>query len=131
MNIKGIVDYLQENGLDAVEEIKYKEGILVTRAFYDFDKEELESARACANDECDDLESDKWYEEHFLPYLTDLAIDNVGEIVEELSDEFDVDAQFVSYDITSEEHEYNEFILVFFSKDDEVDIDEVLEELSL
>lgn len=131
MNIKGILEYLQENGLDQVEEIKYKEGILVTRAFYDFDKDELDSARACANDECDDKESDEWYEEHFLPYLSELAIDNLGEIVEEVSDDFDVDGQFISYDITSDNYDYNEFVLVFFPKEDDVDIDEVLEELNL
>lgn len=131
MDIKGILSYLQENGLDQVEEIKYKEGILVTRAFYDFDKEELEAARACAIDECEDLESAEWYEEHFLPYLTDLAIDNVGEIVEEILEDFEVQGQFVSYDITSEQYEYNEFVIVFFSKNDDVDIDEVLEELNL
>lgn len=131
MNTKGIISYLQENGLDQVEEIKYKEGILVARGFYDFDEEELASAKACANDECEDLESDKWYEEHFLPYLTDLAIDNVGEVVEEILEEFEVDGQFVSYDITSEQYEYNEFVIVFFSKNDTVDIDAVLEELNL
>ncbi|MCM8711340.1 hypothetical protein M2651_09880 [Clostridium sp. SYSU_GA19001] len=132
MDKKAIIEILEKNELSEIEEIEYKEGSLVLRFFYDFDEDEIESARAYANDESEDEENgDIWYEDFFLPYLNDLAVDNVGEYIEEIMEEHEVDAQYVSYEIDEEEYSYNEFIAAFFPKGKAVEIEEVLEELEL
>lgn len=132
MNKKGIQEYLSNNDLTEIKEIEYNGEAYVLRFFYDFDEDEISAARAYANDESEDEENgDIWYEEFFLPYLSDLAVDNVGDIMEEIMEEFDTDAQFVSYEMDEEEYSYNEFIAVFFKKGEEKDIEQILEELEI
>jgi hypothetical protein len=132
VNKKGIQEYLSNNGLTEIEELEYKGEACVLRFFYDFDEEEINAARAYSNDESEDEENgDIWYEEFFLPYLSDVAVDNVGDVMEDIMEEFDCDAQFVSYEMDEEEYSYNEFIAVFFKKGEEKDIEQVLEELEL
>jgi hypothetical protein len=129
---KSIIKVLIENELSEVEELKYKEDALVLRFYYDFDEDSIEAARAYANDECEEEEnSDEWYEEFFLPYLNDLAVDEVGEMIEGIMEDFEVDSQYVSYEMDEEEYSYNEFIATFFPKGKAVEIEEVLEELEL
>lgn len=128
MNKKDVLEFLRENELDDVEEISSKKGMLVVRFFYDFDEDELEAARGYANDESeDDEDAESWKEEYYLPYLNDIAADNVGEIIEEVVEEFDISGQYISYDLNEEER--CEFIGVFSNED--FDIEEVLEELDL
>lgn len=132
MNKDKIKVYLEENDLTDIEELTYKENAMVLRFFYDFDDEELKAARAYANDESEaEAESEEWYEEHFLPYLNDLAIDNTGEVIEEVMDEFSLEAQYISYEADMENHEYCEFIAVFFNKGDDIEIEKVLDELNI
>ncbi|SUY47808.1 Uncharacterised protein [Clostridium putrefaciens] len=127
-----IIDFLLEREISEVEEIPYKNDILVLRAYYDFDEEEMKSAKAYANDECKSEEEDnEWYDDFLLPYLSDVAIDNVGELVEDLMEEFEVEGQYVSYDIPKENCKYNEFILAVCSKNKELDIEDILNELNL
>ncbi|QGU95689.1 hypothetical protein GOM49_11845 [Clostridium bovifaecis] len=128
MNKKDVLEFLRENELDDVEEISSKKGLLVVRFFYDFDEDELEAARGYANDESEeDADEESWKEEYYLPYLNDIAADNVGEIIEEVVEEFDISGQYISYDLNEEER--CEFIGVFSNED--FDIEEVLEELDL
>lgn len=118
MDKKKITDFLKRNNLSDIEELKYDDNVLVLRFYYDFDEPELESAKSYANDESEDEEEgDIWYQEFFKPYLNDLAVDNVGEIIEELMDKEEVEAQYVSYDIDDENYVYNEFIGVFYNSD--------------
>lgn len=132
MDKKKIIQSLKENGLSEIEDLKYEGDAIVLRFFYDFDDPELEAARAYANDESDDEEEgDIWYEEFFKPYLSDLAVDNVGEIIEEIMDKYDIDAQYISYDIDEEEYNYNEFIGLFSEKGNEFVIEDVLDEMGL
>lgn len=132
MNSKDIIKVLENNGLSDIEEIKYKEGFAVIRFFYDFDEDELKAARAYAKDECEEEEeSEGWYEDYFLPYLNDLAIDNVGEVMEEIMEEFNAEAQYISYELDSENYEYNEFVAVIVSGDKDLNIEEVLDELDI
>ncbi|WP_055665710.1 hypothetical protein [Desnuesiella massiliensis] len=132
MNSKDIIKVLENNGLSDIEEISYKEGFAVIRFFYDFDEDELKAARAYAKDECEEEEeSESWYEDYFLPYLNDLAIDNVGEIMEEIMEEFGAEAQYISYELDSENYEYNEFVAVVVSGDKDLNIEEVLDELDI
>lgn len=132
MNSKDIIKVLENNGLSDIEEISYKEGFAVIRFFYDFDEDELKAARAYAKDECEEEEeSESWYEDYFLPYLNDLAIDNVGEVMEEIMEEFGAEAQYISYELDSENYEYNEFVAVVVSGDKDLNIEEVLDELDI
>lgn len=130
MNKEEIVKYLEENGLSDIEDLEYKGNALVLRFTFDFDEDEISAARAYADDESEDeTEGDTWYDDFFLPYLNELAIDNVGEIIEESMEELDLESQFVSYEVDRENYNYNEFIVIFYKRGLEIDIDEVLEEL--
>lgn len=130
MNKEKIIEFLEANSLNDIEEIKYNGNAAVIRFCFDFDEAELEAAKAYANDESEDEEEGEvWYNDFFLPYLNELAIDNVGEIIEDLMEEEDIEAQFVSYEVDMENYDYNEFIAVFYESGTEIDIDEVLAEL--
>lgn len=132
MDKKAIIQILEKNQLSQIEEIEYKEGAVVLRFFYDFDEDEIEAARAYSNDESEDEENgDTWYEEFFLPYLYDLAVDNAGEVVEEVMEALDVEAQFVAYEMDEEEYSYNEFIAVFSPRGKAIEIEQVLDELEM
>lgn len=127
-----VLNFLSESGLSEVEEIKYKSKILVAKFYYDFDKEELEAAKAYADDESDyDAESKEWLSEYVLPYLNDLAIDNVGEMIEEAMEEFDIEGQYAAFDIDLNNYAYNEFIVVFTNQGEEVELDDVMDDLNL
>ena len=132
MDKKEIIKILESNEFSEIEEIEYKEDTVVLRFFYDFDEDEIEAAKAYSNDESEDEENgDEWYEEFFLPYLNDLAVDNVGEVIEGIMDELNLDAQYVSYEMDEEEYSNNEFIASFFPKGKLVEIEQVLEELEM
>lgn len=132
MDKKKITEFLKQNDLSEVEELSYEGDILVLRFYYDFDENEAKAAKAYANDESgDEDEGDAWHEDFFKPYLNDLAVDNVGEIIEELMDKLDIDAQYVSYDVDDDNYAYNEFVGVFYEKDTDANIEEILEQLEL
>lgn len=129
MKINDVKDYLLENAFSELEEIEYNGKAEVLRAFYDFDDDELKAARAYANDESDcDEESEQWYTEFFLPYLNDVAIDNIGEVLEEAMESFEIKAQFVSYEMDMNNFSYIEFI-VAFTEEDTLDLDSILDEI--
>ncbi len=130
MDKNKIIAYLKDNGISNIEEQPYKDNVLVLNFTYEFDEDEVAAAHAYANDESgDEEEGDTWVEEFFIPYLSDLAVDTVGEIMEELMDEIEVDVQFVSYEIDKEDYGLDDFTAVFTLKDAEVELEEVLEEL--
>lgn len=130
MNKKEIIEFLEENGASRIEDLSSKGKQLVIKFYYEFDEDELEAARGYANDESEEEEDgDQWKEEYFLPFLNDIAADNIGEVIEEIIDEFDLNAQYISYDADIDKEERCEFIAVF-SKED-FDIEEVLEDLGL
>ncbi len=132
LNKKEIIAFLEANDIEDIEEIEYKEDALLLRFYYDFDSDEISSARAYANDECEeDKESEAWFEEFFLPYLNDIAVDNVGEIIEELTEKHELNAQYVTYETDSENYDYCEFIVVVSSKDKKYEIEDILDELEL
>lgn len=129
---KQIIKFLEDNDLSEVEELEYKDDALVVRFYYDFDSDELASARAYANDECEDeQESDEWYDEFFLPYLNEIAVDNAGEILEDLMEDFDLQAQYITYETDKESYDYCEFIAVISEEDKDYNIEDVLDELEL
>lgn len=132
MNKETLIQALEKNGFSEIEEIDYKEDAVVVSFIYEFDNDEVEAATAYANDESEDEENgDTWYEEFFLPYLNDLAVDNVGEVIENMMEEMQIDAQYVSYELDEEEYSYNEFIAAFFPKGKVIEIEQVLDELEM
>lgn len=129
MNEK-ILSALESAGLKEVEEISYKAGFVVARFFYDFDEDEIEAAKAYSNDECEDeAEGEVWFDDFFLPYLSDLAVDNIGEIVEEVAEGNELEVQYVTYDIDPDDYDYCEGIAVFSAE--ELDIEAILDDLEV
>lgn len=127
-----IIRFLSENELADVEDVKYKDGIVVVRFFYDFDDDEIKAAKAYANEESDfETESEEWYRDYVLPYLNEIAIDNVEDVINDAKENFEIEGQFISYDIDLVDYNYNEFIAIFYDEDKDVDIDEVLDDLEL
>lgn len=127
-----IMEFIKSKDVEDLEEIKYKAEILVTRFYYDFSDDEIDAARAFADDEGDiDNDGESWWHEHFLPYLDDIAADNIGEIIEEGIDELEVKAQYIVYNVDKEEYDYAEAICVFYDKETDVDVDQVLDDLKL
>ncbi|MFL0267752.1 hypothetical protein [Candidatus Clostridium radicumherbarum] len=132
MNKDAIIKILSENNLTSIEEIPYNDEVTVLRFFYEFDEDEIEAAKAYSNDESKDEENkDEWYEEFFLPYLNDLAVDNVGEIIEDIMDKLNIDSQFVSYEMDEEEYSSSEFIAAFSEQGKLKEIEDILEDLEL
>jgi hypothetical protein len=132
MEKSAIIEYLKSNEFEEIEEIKYKDGTFVVRFYYDFDDSEIEAASAYANDECEEeSEGEVWYNEFFIPYLDDIVVDNVGEIIENCMEELGLEAQFITYDIDEEQIEYAEIVAQFSEKGEEIDIEKVMDDLKL
>lgn len=128
-----ILNLLKENGLSNIEEIEYKDNTLLVRFSYEFDDDEIEAAKAYSNDECteDEEEGQIWFDEYFLPYLSDLAVDNTGDVIQDIMDSMNIQGQYVSYEMDEEEYEYNDFIAIFFENENKLDIEDVLQELEM
>ncbi|NMM62765.1 hypothetical protein HBE96_08655 [Clostridium sp. P21] len=130
MNKEKVVQCLSENGLNEIEDLSYNDEAIVLRFFYDFDDEELSAAEAYSNDESEEeAKSNKWYYDYFLPYLSDLAVDNVGEIIEDIMEDTNLEAQYTTYELDKENYDYNEFVAAFYEKGKEVDLDKILDKL--
>lgn len=130
MQKEKIMSFLVDNDLEEVQEVSCDNGAIVLRFYYDFDEDEINAAKAYASDESEDEEEgDSWYNEFFLPYLNELAVDSTGEIIEELMEELNVEAQYMSYEIDRENYDYNEFIAVFYEKGKDINLDEILEKI--
>lgn len=132
MDNNAIIEILETNGLDDIEIIDSRDNIIVVRFFYDFDEDEIKAAKAYANDMSKDKNDVNSYVKNFIiPYLSDIAVDNVGDIIEDIMENLQIEAQFISYDIDSEDYTFNEFAAVFYEKNIKIDFDKILEELDL
>lgn len=89
-------------------------------------EEEINEDLEYENEDEDDYEEDDMYQ-----YLSDIAIDHTGEVLEDLKDEFDVDVQYVGYDLDEDTLERYEFIALFFDESQNYDIEEELEKIGL
>ncbi|EYE88330.1 hypothetical protein Q428_08460 [Fervidicella metallireducens AeB] len=129
---KEIIERLKKEGFSEIDEIKYKKDMLVLNFFYEFDDTELDGAKEYANENYDESKGESdWYDVYFLPYLTDIASDNVREIVEEICEDMDIQGEFVAYEMDKNSYEQCEFTIVFADEDKDFDIDEILEELEI
>ncbi|MGH4118735.1 hypothetical protein [Clostridium sp.] len=130
MNKQYIINFLKQNGLSDLAEIKYKNDTIALKFKYYYDEIEMEAATSFANEEGDFKQNkEDWYEEYFLPYLSDIAADNVEDIMEECAEELGIEYEFIGCDISEDDYEYNEFAVVFYGKDADIEIDDILMQL--
>jgi hydroxymethylpyrimidine pyrophosphatase-like HAD family hydrolase len=117
MKSSEIINYLEDNDLADVEEIKQKSNYVIIRFYYDFDKEELSAAKAYSTEESDfEPESEEWYNECYFPYLRDIAVDNVESIIDEIADELEIEAKYKEFGMENGESGYFKFVAVFSDK---------------
>lgn len=122
-----IIDYLEDNNLAEVEEIKKTRDYVLIKFYYDFDKDELNAAKSYSNDESDfEPESDEWFNEYYIPYLKDIAVDNVESIIEEIMDEFEIEGKYKEFGMENGDNEYFKFIAVFSGELDDSELDDIL-----
>lgn len=131
MNISEIINYLEENDLSEVEEIKQNSESSIIKFYYDFDKDELSAAKSYSNEESDfEPESDEWYSEYYIPYLKDIAVDNVESIFEEISEEFEVEGKYKEIGMESGSGEYFKFLAIFSSELNDSELEDILNDYS-
>ncbi|HDK7137930.1 TPA: hypothetical protein PTV74_001699 [Clostridium botulinum] len=129
MNKEEIIDYLNDNDIYNIEEIEYNEDVFPIKIYYEFDEEEILAAKTYAEEEDSKENIEDGEEEEDLlykPYLNDISRDNVEDILEELKEDLDIEAQYICYD-DAVDNGVNEFIVVFYEKGKNVDIDEIIE----
>lgn len=127
MDISEIINYLEKNDLTEIEELQQSSDNIVVQFYYDFDKDELNAAKSYSNEESDyESESDEWYNEYYIPYLNDIAIDNVESIIEEIIDEFEVEGKFKHIGMEKGNGDYSKFIAVFSESLNESELEDIL-----
>lgn len=130
LNSKSIINALEKEGFEEVDEIKYKDGILVYNFFYQFDEAETEAAKSYANDNYEEENGeDEWYDEYFLPYLSEVAGDNVRDVLEDICEEINASSEFVAFEMDRDSYDQMEFVAVIAGEGVEFDMDEILGEL--
>lgn len=127
MDISEIKSFLEDNDLSEVEEIKQEDDYILLKFYYDFDKDELMAAKSYSNEESDfEAESDEWYNEYYIPFLKDIADDNVESIVEDAAEEFEIEGKYKSLVMESGELGYLRFVAVFSAEMDESEMEDIL-----
>lgn len=76
-------------------------------------------------------EEDEYYDIPKLRYLSEIAIDQVGESLEEIRDDLDIEIQYVGYDLDEEDYGSYEFVALLFDKDKVLNIEDILDELDM
>lgn len=127
MDISEIKSFLEDNDLSDVEEIKQEDDYILLKFYYDFDKDELMAAKSYSNEESDfEAESDEWYNEYYIPFLKNIADDNVESIVEDAAEEFEIEGKYKSLVMESGELGYLRFVAVFSAEMDESEMEDIL-----
>lgn len=127
MDISEIKSFLEDNDLSDVEEIKQEDDYILLKFYYDFDKDELMAAKSYSNEESDfEAESDEWYNDYYIPFLKNIADDNVESIVEDAAEEFEIEGKYKSLVMESGELGYLRFVAVFSAEMDESEMEDIL-----
>lgn len=124
-----MIDTLYENDLDNIEEIKKAPGTFVVRCTYVFDSIEIEGAEEYADEEYGKDRDESWYEEFFLPYLNDMAVDNVNDIADEMGEDYEVNYEMVSCELSKENYDEMNFIIAFYNEVLPFDFDDLITDL--
>lgn len=131
MEKQSIIEFLEDNNLTDIEEVEIdaQDEVIAIKFFYDFDKDEISAAKSYASEETDYGENDtQWIATGIIPYLNDLAYDNVSEINEDLMEEFELIAKFKSEDISTSDYTYQKFYLII-TEDDSIDLEDIIDTL--
>lgn len=131
MNKDSIMEYLENNGLSDLDILREEEGLLVATAYYDFDEDEMEAAQAYAKNQVEEGDEEAVYNEYLTGYLVDLAVDNLGEIMEELIEEEGIDAQYLTYELEADEMDSIQMAMLFSKGDLDSDLEDILDELEM
>lgn len=127
MKSSEILNYLEDNDLADIEEIKRKSNYTIMRFYYDFDKEELNAAKTYSTEESDfEPESDEWYNEYYIPYLRDIAVDNIESIMEDIVEEFEIEAKYKELGIENGDSSYFKFIASFSDELTDIEMEDIL-----
>lgn len=127
MKSSEIINYLEDNNLADIEEIKQKSNYVIIRFYYDFDKEELSAAKTYATEESDfEPECDEWYNEYYIPYLKDIAVDNVESIIEEIMEEFEIEAKYKELGMEKGDASFLKFIASFSDELTDIEMEDIL-----
>lgn len=131
MKSSEIISYLEDNGLEDIEEIKRKSNYVVLKFYYDFEKDEINAAKAYSTEESDfEPESDEWYKEYYLPYLRDIAVDNVESILEDIMEEYEIEAKYKELGMENVDSDYFKFITIFSDELTDSEIEDLLNDYS-
>ena len=127
MNAFDIIEMLEDNDLTEVKELLVEDDKVVLEFFYDFDKEELNAAKAYANEESDLEEgSYEWNRDWFIPYLLDIAKDNIESTIEDINDELELEGIFHELKIDGNNNDYIKFVSAFCTEDCNEELEEIL-----
>jgi len=127
MKSSEIIGYLEDNDLADVEELKKKSNCVIIKFYYDFDKEEISAAKAYSTEESDfEPESDEWYKEYYIPYLRDIAVDNVESVIEDVMEEFEIEAKYKEIGMENGDSGYFKFIGAFSDELTDVEMEDIL-----
>jgi hypothetical protein len=131
LNKEKIIEFLENEGFDEIDEIQYKNDILVFNLFYSYDDAEIDAAKDFANENySEENGEDEWYNEYFLPYLIDIASDNVRDILSDLCEEFNLEGEFVAYELDRDNYEQCEFTIILAEQGTDIDVDKILKEIN-
>lgn len=143
-----ILKLMEEAELSDIEILKEEESLTLVRFFYDFDEDELRAAENFAKSESEEEEEsaeveetaevdlaydedEEFFGDDKQKYLSEIAIDHVGEILEDLQDELMMEIQYVGYNLEEGEYDAFEFIAVIFEKGQALNIEDILDELDI
>lgn len=124
--VEDLINFLEENELEYIDIVEDAGEHCIFRFSYKFDDVEIEAAKAFADDECKDKDEDTWTFEYYLPYLNDMAIDNITDILQDYCEEEELEYQFIAYDVPIENTEFNDFVAIINEKHVEINLEDYL-----
>ncbi len=131
MNKDIILEYLEKNGLSDVDILKEDDDLLLATGYYDFDDAEKGASAEYAKTQEEEEEDAALYNEYLVNYLVDMAVDHVGEVMEEIIEEENVDAQYLTYEMDPEDMNSVQVAMLFSKGDIDKDLEDILDELEL
>ncbi len=129
MNKSEIVNILKENQLSEVEVLRVEEDMILINFYFDFDKDVLQAAKAYADEECEEeKDSESWINDYYLPYLYDYANDEVLEVMEDITEELDIEGEVMAIQMSKSTADYVQFMALFTEEDSNLTIEEAVKD---
>jgi len=119
--------------LEVAQEVANDLGIL--RVVQDYHEllhdDEIEAGKAYAKNQMEEGDAEEVYTEYLTNYLVDLAVDDLGEIMEELIEEEGIDAQYLTYEMEADEMTSIQVAMLFSKGDLDSDLEDILDALEM